>query len=544
MVAGQRHTNLFKLACEACRRRYPQESVIRGISAYFEHSDFTNREINSIISSGYQTVASTPSVTNSAILAASQNDKRTKTTNGTLENDNDADEIYWQGEEFRKQTPCFPRYLYDNLPELLNECILEEEGDREQDISFLSDLTALSAALPQTFGIYNHKKYSPHFYSFVIAPAGSGKSIAQTGRYLLEEIHQWILSISEQQQKTYNQQHNEWQIECVRKKKSNDKCPEEPERPAFKMLFVPATISYSRMQIQMQDNGPQGSIIFDTEAQTLSTANHLDCGNFDDMLRKAFEHENIDSLFKANGIKPIYIRHPKLAMFLTGTPGQLDGLLGSSENGLVSRILGYTYRLSPRWKEMGDDSVSLEESFKPLAHRVFELYQFCLNHPVLFHLNRAQWDRLNRTFADLLSTVALEGNDDLQAVVKRYAFLVMRISMIQARIRQFETHNLSPDIYCEDVDFERSLQIVLCCYEHSRLLLSSMPSPTVRPLKNPDSIRNFIRDLPDTFTTEEANLIGANHQFNTRKVCRLLKSLNGLNINKISHGRYTKVAEG
>ena len=54
------------------------------------------------------------------------------------------------------------------------------------------------------------------------------------------------------------------------------------------MLFIPATTSYTRMQIQMQDNGSQGSIIFDTEAQTLSTANHLDCGNFDDMLRKSF----------------------------------------------------------------------------------------------------------------------------------------------------------------------------------------------------------------------------------------------------------------
>jgi hypothetical protein len=73
-------------------------------------------------------------------------------------------------------------------------------------------------------------------------------------------------------------------------------------RPPFKMLFIPATTSYTRMQIQMQDNGSQGSIIFDTEAQTLSTANHLDCGNFDDMLRKAFEHENIDSSYKANGI--------------------------------------------------------------------------------------------------------------------------------------------------------------------------------------------------------------------------------------------------
>ncbi len=37
---------------------------------------------------------------------------------------------------------------------------------------------------------------------------------------------------------------------------------------------------------------------------------------------------------------------------------------------------------------------------------------------------------------------------DLQAVVKRYAFLVMRISMIQTRIRQFEANDLSPEIYC------------------------------------------------------------------------------------------------
>ena len=47
--------------------------------------------------------------------------------------------------------------------------------------------------------------------------------------------------------------------------------------------------------------------------------------------------------------------------------------------------------------------------------------------------------------------------------------------MIQTRIRQFEANDLSPEIYCIDADFERSLQIVLCCYEHSRLLHSSMP---------------------------------------------------------------------
>lgn len=93
--------------------------------------------------------------------------------------------------------------------------------------------------------------------------------------------------------------------------------------------------------------------IFDTEAQTLATANHLDCGNFDDMLRKAFEHENIDSAFKINGLTPIYIRFPMLAMFLTGTPSQMASLIETSEKGLPSRILLYTFRSIPEVEAHG-----------------------------------------------------------------------------------------------------------------------------------------------------------------------------------------------
>lgn len=543
LTAGQRHSNVFKLACEACRRHYPQESILRKLTAFFEHTDFRSEELTSVLSSGYKQVNEHAPASSSASAPSFQKDIRTKRQYSTAENSDTDDEAYWLGEEFRKGTPLFPRSLYNNLPDLLNDCIIEDGSEREQDVALLSDLTALSAALPQTFGIYNHKKYSTHIFSVILSPAASGKSIAQTGRYLLEEIHSEILSTSESMMKNYQTVHNNWQSEYQKQKKKGEACSDEPQRPPFKMLFIPATTSYTRMQMQMQDNGPQGSIIFDTEAQTLSTANHLDCGNFDDMLRKAFEHENIDSSYKANGLIPIYIRHPKLALLLTGTPGQIDGLLSSYENGLPSRTLIYTFREAPHWKEMGDDCVSLEDSFKPIAHRVSELYHFCLAHPVLFHFNRLQWNRLNEIFSRMLSEVALEGNDDLQAVVKRYAFLVMRISMIQTRIRQFEATDLSPEIYCTDADFERSLQIVLCCYEHSRLLHSSMPSPSVRPLKNPDTIRNFVQELPDSFTTDEAIQIGAKYDFNHRKVTRLLKSLNGVKINKISHGSYTKLNE-
>lgn len=541
LTAGRRHSHLFKLACEACRRRYPQESILRELTTFFEHTDFPAEELKSVLSDGYKQVnekTPAPAPENNALC---QKDKKTKSTYGTFENADEADDAYWAGEEFRKTTPTFPREVYKNLPELLDACIIEDESDREQDISLLAVLTTLSAALPQTFGIYNHKKYSTHLYSIIDSPAGSGKSIVQIGRYLLEEIHARILATSEQQQKAYQKAHSDWQAECQQNRKQGKACPEEPQRPPFKILFIPATTSYTRMQIQMQDNGEQGSIIFDTEAQTLSTANHLDCGNFDDMLRKAFEHEDIDSSYKANGMIPIHIHHPRLSLCLTGTPGQVDILLSEPERGLPSRMLIYTFRDIPHWKEMGDDGISLEDFFQPVAHRVSGLYTFCLNHPVLFHFTRPQWNRLNDIFSRMLSEVVLESNDDLQAVVKRYAFLVMRISMIQTRIRQFEANDVSTDIYCTDADFERSLHVVLCCYEHSRLLLSSMAASSVRPLKNPNNIRNFINELPDTFTTDEAIQTGAKYDFNNRKITRLLKSLTGVKISKISHGVYMKM---
>ena len=120
--------------------------------------------------------------------------------------------------------------------------------------------------------------------------------------------------------------------------------------------------------------------------------------------------------------------------------------------------------------------------------------------------------------------------------------MVMRISMILTRLRQFESNDTSTEIYCSDTDFEHSLEVVLCCYEHSRLLLSSMSTPNLRPLKDPDNIRNFINDLPHTFSTEEAIKVGVKYNFNNRKITRLLKSLNGVRINKVSHGIYTKLS--
>lgn len=116
LTAGQRHTNLFKLACEACRRRYSQESILRGITVYFERSDFPAQEIRSILQSGYQKVTSTPSVSASPLCSSLHKDKMTKVTYSPSENVYEADEAYWQGEEFRKKRPVFPKACTNICP--------------------------------------------------------------------------------------------------------------------------------------------------------------------------------------------------------------------------------------------------------------------------------------------------------------------------------------------------------------------------------------------------------------------------------------------
>ena len=544
LVEGQRHSNLFKLACEAARRGFDQNTILREAEKLFSFSEFPRKEINQTVVSAYQTVSTFPTTHSQAAESRSQKEKVTKVTKvpySTAEFNDDTEEAYWEGEEYRKGTPTFDESVYTNLPNLLNDALLDDANDRERDVSFLSNLIALSSALPSTFGLYNHKRYSPHCYGMCIAPSASSKSSAQTGRYLLEELHDQILLESNHRLKAYNNDYTSWMMECNVNKRKGEKIPPEPEKPPYRMHFIPASVSYTRMQIQLRDNGSQGGIIFDTEADTLSTANKLDCGNFDDMLRKAFEHENIDSLYKANGMQPICIRHPKLALFLTGTPGQLSALLEHSEKGLPNRILAYTYRSETKWKEMNDDYFSIEDLYKPLAHQVVLMNKFCEANPVIFHLRRTQWNTLNEIFSKLLMEVAMEGNDDLQAVVKRYAFLVMRISMIFSRIRQYESQVTDTEIYSTDEDFERALHLVLCCYEHNKLVLASLPIPNGRPLKNPDSIRQYIEDLPSVFTTEEAILTGEKHKFSIRKVHRLLKSLNELKIKRICHGRYEKL---
>ncbi|MDR0939349.1 MAG: DUF3987 domain-containing protein [Mediterranea sp.] len=545
LLHGQRHANVFRIACAAARGGIDREETCGAIREALQGTDFPDSELQQTVSDGYKGNHEERRRTNEGKMKIAKSQKIAESRYDPPRVDEESEEAYWAGEEFRKNTPLIPDSVYENLPILLEESMLDDCTPRERDVALLSQLTCLSAVLPATYGNHRRKPCAPHVFCFVSAPAGSGKGVARTGRLLVEAVDARRMMASKIEEERYARELDEWKALHARagKKGKGDErtpIPPEPKRPPFKTLFLSTTTSNTRMQIQMRDNGDDGSLMCDTEAQTLSSANGLDCGKFDDLLRKAFEHEPIDSSYKANGMEPIRIRDPRLALLLTGTPAQFSPILSSSENGLVSRVLYYTYRETPRWIDVGDDDYSLDDQFAPLAERVLALHDFCLAHPVRFRFSYGQLARLNATFARKLGEVTLEQNDDLQAVVKRYALILTRLCMVFARLRQAESGSQAETIGCTDEDFQRAMDIVMCCYEHGRLLLSSMSGGEVRPLRDPNMIKDFFSDLPDEFTTKQAEELGTAYGFYKGKVPRLIKSATGQIIRRLSHGVYQK----
>lgn len=543
---GERNTSLFKMACEACKRRIDKNTLYAGICSRLREEDFDEQEIRRTLESGYKKVNSSVNENSYPNGKRTSMDKMTKCHYMPLSMENAGEEGYWSGEELRRSTPFIPDIVYENIPNQLKDCILEKCSARERDLLLLSCLGAFSAMLPQTLGVYDHRLFSPHLYIFCLAPAGSGKGVVQWGAKLLEVLNQTILDESEILQDQYKKQHAQWQSACFRqsKDKENSEQQEEPKQPPYKCLLIPATTSCTRMQLQLRDNGSLGGIIFDTEAQTMSDANRQDYGHFDGMLCKAFGHEMISSSYKANGMKPIVIHHPRLAVFLTGTPDQLNHLIENTENGLSSRFLFYTYRQPPVWKEMGrEDDYDMEEYFAHYASQAYKLYLFCQAHPVRFSFTKNQWNRLNKTFSRLLSEVVSENSDNLQAVVKRYAFITLRIAMIFSRMDQYQRQSAESGLICSDTHFQAALDIVLCCYEHSRLLFTSIPTKPRYALKDPDEKRRFFDELPQSFTTEDVSHVAVHYSFSQRTAMRYIIQLIGLKVNKIAHGLYQKTVK-
>lgn len=332
-------------------------------------------------------------------------------------------------------------------------------------------------------------------------------------------------------------------MQAIRKKNTAaTNLPDEPEEPKLAFPLIPADISRAQLITHLINNQSCSSLLTSTEASSVSTARNQDYGHFDDILCKAFEHELISSSYKINGRHPLKVEYPSLSAFLTGTPSSLILFIPTMETGLYNRFLINTFRLPAAWQDVfAEEKVRADDLFNELSMRFAQMALFLKDSPTEVKLTDTQKKEFNRVFTQLLKDTDQLGNDDLLGVVKRYGVITARICCIFSAIDKGTMRMETPEVYCSDAHFKAALAIVLCCFEHSKLVSTSVKSSAedTKPLQSPDNLSRLLTKLKKSFSAKEACALGEELNLSRSTVYYLLnKGIKAGRISKLGHGSY------
>ena len=554
-ATGDRNGTVFRLSCAACKRGIDRNELTTELVRTLEEDNFREPEIARTVKSAYQNVM-TAAETESFENPPSNSSKVQKSVIGFSENENPAekeDEII--GEELREQTPTFPDEIYDLIPAIFKECVSIARDERERDGLLLSCITTISSMLPSVNIRYNRRNYQPNIYCIVVASSGANKNLIGYGIRLHKHYCEYWEKQSLKIEKEYKKALRDYtlSLQAIRKKNTAaTNLPDEPEEPKLAFPLIPADISRAQLITHLINNQSCSSLLTSTEASSVSTARNQDYGHFDDILCKAFEHELISSSYKINGRHPLKVEYPSLSAFLTGTPSSLILFIPTMETGLYNRFLINTLQgegVVSGWATIdgrpgyvfAEEKVRADDLFNELSMRFAQMALFLKDSPTEVKLTDTQKKEFNRVFTQLLKDTDQLGNDDLLGVVKRYGVITARICCIFSAIDKGTMRMETPEVYCSDAHFKAALAIVLCCFEHSKLVSTSVKSSAedTKPLQSPDNLSRLLTKLKKSFSAKEACALGEELNLSRSTVYYLLnKGIKAGRISKLGHGSY------
>lgn len=364
------------------------------------------------------------------------------------------------------QTPFIPNDIYESLPDLLKRSCKYADAGRSKDVMLLSTLTTLSACSRGIHGVYDRKKTHPNLYTFIIAPAASGKGIMNEAKSLGYKLHDEIA-----------------QNKDVNFVESNAKRP---------LLFIPASSSKVAIINHLKDSKDCG-IICETEADTLYGALKQQWGDFSDLLRKAFHNEEISHSSNTDGYSSI--KQPRLSVLLTSTPSQVKGIIESPENGLFSRFIYYNYTARAEYRDVfAEDDFDYSSYYNGLSNEVYEFAKFSIQNPCKFSLTYSQKHLFNFRFKKKLQDCQKLGNAGDESTVLRAGGICFRIAMLLTELSRFEAKDTSDTIECSDANFTTALGIAGVLYDHSIKTLNDLSGGIVV-----DKLDEFLKSLPEKF---------------------------------------------
>jgi hypothetical protein len=523
---GSRNSFVYLLACNCNRKGIPETEALSFILDKF---NFDDSEVRASVNSAY--------TKNSGEFA--------RYTDLTLSSQKDEIEID-EKEDLSNQllnTPYIPESIYTHLPSLLRKACDNFQHPREKDIFLTGAITVLSGCANEVYGIYDQRKVFPNLYSFIIAPAASGKGALALAKDLAMVSHRKMIDHSKSELRLFETAMEQYKIDKRNANKDDHNPPPAPPcKPNFKILFIPANSSAAAVIGHLEQSDGCG-IIFETEADTMGNSFKQDWGGYSDLLRKAFQHEPVTYSRKANA-EFIEVEKPRISVALSGTPSQVQGLIKSAEDGLFSRFMFYTFKVKPQWRDVSpQNGINLNDLFIEISLLVEQMSDFLQKFPTEVFLNEEQWSILNTYFELWLNEVSSFVSEEVGSTVKRLGLIVFRIAMVLTAMRKFENGVCDSEINCDDTDFQIAIQLAEVYKQHALMMYSILPKSDENTL--PKNKRLFFDALPGEkdFSHKEAVAIGNSLGIKERTVSKHLKQLLGIFLDQpIKYGPYRKRA--
>ena len=478
------------------------EEFIRQIAVGCNCAGLTPSEAKRLIVERFNSEESVVSTIVNTVYRQDVNDYATKALTYNLKYRSNYDEEEWLN------SPYIPEDVFRQLPPILRRAVSVFPDKRERDTFFTGALAVLSGLFDWVHGTYKGRTVYPNLYSFIVAPAGSGKGSMLFAKKLGMPFHN-----------------------------INDK-----------QLFIPANISAAAIFQELEINAGTG-IFFESEADTMADSFKQEWGKYSPILRSAFQHEIISIKRKdadRGRRSRIEIPTPKLSVALSGTKNQVRGIISNTEDGLFSRLLFYVYRSEIVWKNSTNNDLSLDDFFSSLAEEIPEIVNN-LRSIKKFDFTEQQWQIFDARFSAWQNEFVLYFSEENLGLIRRMGLIMFRIAMILSLVRQGSIENQNNEnasiLYCKNIDFYTAFFLIATYLQHSLFVLVLLNNDRAKKSVVDRKIQQFLDALPsDEFSRATTVQLGKEKvNLEERTVDKYLKKLLVAgNLIQDNYGKYRK----
>ena len=413
-----------------------------------------------------------------------------------------------------------------NWPNLLPRVIEVAKSDMQRDVMLLGAFTALGASMSRHVRcLYGGKHYYPSLQCFVVAPSASGKGVLSYIRLLVQPIHDEIRAEVAEKMKVYKREKAEY--DALGKDRSK---AEFPQVPPNKMFLISGNNTGTGILQNIMDSEGTG-FIFESEADTLSTAIGSEHGHWSDTRRKAFDHDFLSYNRRMNQ----EYRETKsvcLSLLMSGTPLQVKAFIPTTEDGGSSRqMYYYMYGINKWVSQFTNDETDWEGVFSALGMEWKKQLDVIKRNGIhTLQLTREQKDEIDAVFSTLFERSGITNDREMYSFVARMAINLCRIMSVVAVSRALEhptpygfqmpsSSPFTPDksipsdnirdgivtrwnVSISTEDFHAVLNLAEPLYCHAMHVLSFLPNTEISHRPNAD--RDFLfQQLGKEFTRKE-----------------------------------------